>query len=153
MMERIVRPLKMRGVSFDSQTGDAPNPSGGAVASASDYISFMAMLINKGVGPDGKRILSEKAVRELESPQFANLPVKFVPKELQGAQFGLGCYITGTGSSTVVLSPNMLGTTAWIDGCRNYCAILIVAKPEEQKKVIWSSMMGLLNGVLGGNCN
>ncbi len=49
MMERIVRPLKMRGISFDSQTGDAPDPSAGAVASADDYISFMAMLINKGV--------------------------------------------------------------------------------------------------------
>ncbi len=153
MMERIVRPLKMRSVSFDSQTGDAPEPSAGAVASANDYVNFMAMLINKGVGPDGKRVLSEKAVHELGSPQFASLPVKFVPRELQGAQFGLGCYIIGSGNSTVLLSPNMLGTTAWIDGCRNYCAILIVAKPEEPKKVIWSSMMNLINEAIGGNCN
>ena len=151
--ERIIRPLKMRGTSFESQTGGAPNPSGGAVGAASDYISFMAMLMNKGVTPDGKRILSEKAVQELASPQFASLPVKFIPKELQGTQSGLGCYIMGTGNSTVLLSPNMLGTTAWIDKCRNYCAILIVAKPDEPKKVIWSSMMNLINSALGGNCN
>jgi CubicO group peptidase (beta-lactamase class C family) len=153
MMERIVRPLKMRGVSFDSQTGDAPDPSAGAVASADDLVNFMAMLLNKGVGPDGKRILSEKAVQELESPQFASLPVKFMPKELQGAQTGLGCYIIGTGSSAVFLAPDMLGTTAWIDNCRRYAAILIVAKPEEPKKVIWSSMMSLINEAISGNCN
>jgi hypothetical protein len=47
----------------------------------------------------------------------------------------------------------MLGTTAWIDQCRNYAAILIVAKPEEGKKVLWSSMMNLINEALGGNCN
>jgi CubicO group peptidase (beta-lactamase class C family) len=153
MSERIIRPLKMRATSFDSQTGGAPNPAGGAVGAASDYISFMAMLMNKGVTPDGKRILSEKAVQELGSPQFASLPVKFVPKEIQGTQFGLGCYLMGTGNSAVLLSPNMLGTTAWIDPCRNYAAILIVAKPEEPKKVIWTSMMNLINTALGGNCN
>jgi CubicO group peptidase (beta-lactamase class C family) len=151
--ERIIRPLKMRGTSFDSQTGGAPNPSGGAVGAATDYINFMVMLMNKGVTPDGKRILSEKAVQELESPQFSSLPVKFIPKEIQGAQFGLGCYIMGTGNSTVLLSPNMLGTTAWFDPCRNYAAILIVAKPEEQKKVIWTNMMNLIDAALGANCN
>src|ERR1700739_683532 len=99
-MERIVRPLKMRGTTFESQTGGATNPSGGALTAASDYISFLALLMNKGVTPDGKRILSEKSVQELESPQFTSLPVKFMPKELQGAQTGLGCYITGTGNAT-----------------------------------------------------
>jgi CubicO group peptidase (beta-lactamase class C family) len=151
--ERIIRPLKMRGTSFDSQTGGAPNPSGGAVGDANDYISFLVMLMNKGVTPDGKRILSEKAVQELESPQFASLPVKFIPKEIQGIQFGLGCFIMGTGNSTVLLSPNMLGTTAWIDPCRKYAAILIVAKPNEPKKVVWTSMMNLIDQALGGNCN
>ena len=153
MMERIIRPLKMRGTTFESQTGGATNPSDGALSAASDYISFLVMLMNKEVTPDGKRILSEKAVQELETPQFSNLPIKYIPKELQGAQFGLGCYITGTGNSTVLLSPNMLGTTAWIDKCRNYAAILIVAKPEEPKKVLWSGMMNLVNEALGGNCN
>ncbi len=76
-----------------------------------------------------------------------------MPKELQGAQTGLGCYITGSGNATVFLSPNMLGTTAWIDKCRGYCAILLVAKPDEPKKVIWSSMMNLIDQAIGGNCN
>jgi CubicO group peptidase (beta-lactamase class C family) len=153
IMERIARPLKMRATSFESQDGGAPNPSGGSVSCASDYIAFLAMLMNKGLTPDGKRILSEKAVKELETPQFTSLPVKFMPKPLQGTQTGLGCYIMGTGNATVLLDPNMLGTSVYIDKCRNYAAVLTVAKPEEEKKVLWSSMMNLINEALGGNCN
>jgi CubicO group peptidase (beta-lactamase class C family) len=153
MMERIIRPLKMRATSFENQNGGAPSPSGGAVSCAGDLLAFAAMLMNKGVTPDGKRILSEKAVQELETPQFSNLPVKFMPKPLQGAQTGLGCYIMGTGNSTVLLDPNMLGTAVYIDKCRNYAAVLIVAKPDEEKKPIWTSMMNLINEQLGGNCN
>lgn len=153
IMERIVRPLKMRATSFESQDGGAPNPSGGSVSCASDYISFLAMLIDKGLAPDGKRVLSEKSVQELETPQFTSLPVKFMPKALQGTQTGLGCYIMGTGGATVLLNPNMLGSCVYIDKCRNYAAVLIVAKPEEEKKVLWSSMMNLVNEALGGNCN
>jgi CubicO group peptidase (beta-lactamase class C family) len=153
MMERLARPLKMRTTDFSNQTGGAPNPSVGAMSSASDYITFLTMLMNKGVTPDGKRILSEKAVKELESPQFSNLPVRSMPKELQGAQTGLGCYIMGSGNSTVLLAPDMLGTAVWIDPCRNYAAVLIVAKPTEEKKPVWTSMMNLINQQLGGNCN
>ncbi|HEV2355041.1 MAG TPA: serine hydrolase domain-containing protein [Puia sp.] len=153
IMERIIRPLKMRSTTFDSQNGGPTDPSGGALSGANDYISFLVMLMNKGVAPDGKRILSEKSVQELETPQFTSLPVRFMPKELQGAQFGLGCYILGSGNSTVLLNANMLGTAAWIDSCRKYAAVLITAKPEEDKKQVYTSMMTLVNEALGGNCN
>jgi CubicO group peptidase (beta-lactamase class C family) len=156
MMDRIIRPLKMHGTSFSSEDGGAINPSGGARITANDYISFLVMLLHKGLTPDNKRILSEKAVEELETAQFSSLPVKFVPKELQGAQFGLGCYIGGVsagGAATVLTCPNLLGTTPFIDKCRNYAAILIVLKPEEEKKALYQSMMNLVNEALGGGCN
>jgi CubicO group peptidase (beta-lactamase class C family) len=155
MIDRIIRPLKMRGTNFANQDGGATNPSGGAISTANDYISFMAMLMNKGVTPDGKRVLSEKAVQELETAQFTNLPVKYIPKEFQGAQTGLGCFIIGaaSGTTSVLTCPNGLGTTPYIDKCRNYAAILLVAKPEEEKKAIWQSMMNLVNEALGSGCN
>jgi CubicO group peptidase (beta-lactamase class C family) len=155
MIDRIIRPLKMRGTNFANQDGGATNPSGGAVSTANDYISFMAMLMNKGLSPEGKRVLSEKAVQELETAQFTNLPVKFIPKELQGVQSGLGCFIMGSasGAPSVLTCPNELGTTPFIDKCRNYAAILIVAKPEEEKKALWQSMMNLINEALGSGCN
>jgi CubicO group peptidase (beta-lactamase class C family) len=147
MQDRIIRPLKMHGTSFASDDGGAINPAGGAHSTANDFISFLAMLMNKGVSGD-KRILSEKAVAEMETAQFISLPVKYVPKEMQGTQFGLGNYIT----STVLSCPNGLGTTPYIDKCRNYAAILIVAKPEEEKKPLYQNMMNLINEVLGGDC-
>jgi len=153
MSERIIRPLKMRATTFDNQNGGATNPSGGAYSAASDYISFLVMLMNKGLAPDGKRILSEKAVAELETPQFADLPVKFMPKDVQGAQSGLGCFAMRNGSDSVLLSPNSFGSAAWIDKCRNYAAVLITAKPEEEKKPVFVSMKNLIDEAIGGNCN
>lgn len=156
MVDRIIRPLKMRGTNFANQDGGATNPSGGAESSANDFISFMAMLMNKGLTPDGKRILSEKAVQELETAQFTSLPVKYMPKEFQGDQFGLGCFIMGSsasGAPSVLTCPNGMGTTPFIDKCRNYAAVLIVAKPEEEKKAVWLSMMNLINEALGNGCN
>lgn len=154
MMDRIIRPLKMHGTSFASDDGGAINPAGGAHTTANDYISFLNMLLNKGMAGD-KRVLSEKAVEEMETAQFASLPVKFVPKDLESAKFGLGAYITGTtasGAASVLTCPNELGTTAYIDKCRNYAAILIVLKPEEEKKPLYQSMMNLINEQLGGDC-
>ena len=153
MRERITGPLKMRGTSFTNEDGGAINPSGGARSTANDYISFLEMLLNKGVFGD-KRILSEKAVEEMEKVQFAGLPVKSAPLVLLKAHYALGAYITdaNTAGTSVMISPNMLGTTAFIDKCRNYAAILIVEKPEEEKKNLWQSLKNLLDEQLGSGC-
>jgi CubicO group peptidase (beta-lactamase class C family) len=153
MSERIARPLKMRGTTFDNQNGGAPDPTGGAMSSANDYIAFLAMLLDSGMVGD-KRVLSEKSVEELESPQFTNLPVKYIPKDLQGAKIGLGNYILSpNGSGTVWASPSLQGCFPYIDKCRHYAAILLVQKPEEDKKPIGQNMMNLINAQLGSGCN
>ncbi len=149
MSERIVRPLKMRGTTFDNQNGGAPDPSGGAMSTANDYIAFLAMLMNKGMAGD-KRILSESSVEVLESPQFTNLPVKYIPKDLQGAKIGLGNYILG---GSVWASPSLQGCFPYIDTCRHYAAVLLMAKPEEDKKPIGLNMMNLINAQLTSSCN
>jgi CubicO group peptidase (beta-lactamase class C family) len=151
VMERLLRPLKMRGTSFANEDGGAVNPAGGARSTANDYINFLSMLLNKGMFGD-KRVLSEKSVAELETIQFASLPVKFAPKTLQGAHFTLGAYsldANSSGDPTVFICPNLLGTTPFMDKCRNYAAILIVEKPvaaEEQKKSLYLSMKNLVDG-------
>jgi CubicO group peptidase (beta-lactamase class C family) len=155
MMERVLRPLKMRGTSFSNEEGGAVNPSGGARSTANDYISFLAMLMNKGTF-EGKRILSEKAIEEMEKVQFASLPVKYSPKDMQGAHYGLGVFIaesnTTGGASSVFFDPNLLGTTPLIDKCRNYAAILIMEKPDEEKKILFPNMKNLVDAALGGGC-
>ncbi len=92
------------------------------------------MLMNKGVTPDGKRILSEKAVQELGAPNSPACPLNLFLKKSRARSLDWDAYIMGTGNSTVLLSPNMLGTTAWIDQCRKYAAILIVAKPKSRRR-------------------
>jgi len=154
MQERIIRPLKMRSTSFTNENGGPVDPAGGARSSANDYISFLSMLLDKGVF-EGRRILSEKAVEELETAQFGTIPVKSIPKGLQGTHFGLGSYImesSATGRSHVLACPNMEGTIPYIDKCRNYAAILIVEKPEEEKKPLYQSLKGLIDGAVGGGC-
>ena len=70
MMERIIRPCKMKATTFTSDDGGAINASGGGKSTANDYLNFLQMLINKGQF-EGKRVLSEKAVEEMETGQFA----------------------------------------------------------------------------------
>lgn len=152
--ERITGPLKMRGTNFANQEGGGTNPSGGAQSTANDYINFLTMLLNKGTF-EGKRILSEKAVEELETAQFPDLPIKYLPKELTGAHFGLGEFITGTnssGGSAILACPNLLGTAAFIDKCRGYAAILIAEKPAEEKKPLYQSLVNLVGEAVGGGC-
>jgi CubicO group peptidase (beta-lactamase class C family) len=155
MRERITQPLKMRGTSFVNEEGGAVNPSNGGRSTANDYINFLTMLMNKGVF-EGKRVLSEKAVEEMETAQFANLPVKFIPLALQGAHMGLGTYIITTnaaGAPVTLACPDLLGTAAYLDKCRNYGAVLIVEKPEEEKKPLYGNLINLIGEAIGGGCN
>lgn len=154
MRERITSPLKMRVTNFANQEGGATNPSGGAQSAANDYINFLTMLLNKGTF-EGKRILSEKAVEELETAQFAELPVKYLPKELTGARFALGSFITSmntSGGSAIIACPNLLGSAVWIDKCRNYAAVLIAEKPTEEKKPLYQNLVNLVGEAIGGGC-
>jgi CubicO group peptidase (beta-lactamase class C family) len=151
MSERILRPLKMRGTSFVNDDGGAINPSGGARSTANDYINFLSMLLNKGMFGD-KRVLSEKAVADMGMTQFADLPMKYVPKSIKGAHYGLGAWIMDDGSAgaSVLSCPNLMGTTPYIDKCRNYAAILVVEKPEEEQKNLGMAMKGVVDAAIGG---
>lgn len=153
--ERITNPLKMHGTSFVNEEGGATDPANGGQSTANDYINFMTMMMNKGVF-EGKRILSEKAVEEMETPQFASLPVKYMPAGLQGAKMGLGVYIMSTnasGTAAILASPDLQGTAAFWDKCRNYGAIIITEKPQEERKPLFQNLMNLIGEAIGGGCN
>lgn len=155
MQEKVLRPLKMRGTSFSNDEGGAINPSGGAHSTASDYINFLSMLLNKGVF-EGKKILSENAVNEMGKAQFAQLPVKYTPKMTEGFHYGLGAWIediNGDGSGNVISCNNFLGAYPFIDKCRGYAAVLIVEKPREAlDKQFYAQIKEAINSRLGSNC-
>jgi len=151
VQERITRPCKMRMTNFVNLNGGAPNPSGGATTTAIDFINFLTMILHKGVF-EGKRILSEAAVAEMEKAQFTGLPVKFTPKVAEGWSFGLGSWIQekdGSGNAAVITSPGMYGVWPWIDRCRNYVAILLVQNDlGEQKRDIYSKLKEAIDAEL-----
>jgi len=155
IQEKLLRPLKMRATTFVNENGYAPNPSGGARSTANDYMNFLSMILNKGMF-EGKRILSEKAIEEMQKPQFTSLPVKFTPKVAEGLHYGLGEWIQeedAQGNSTVVSSPGLFGTWPYIDKCRNYAAIVFVKSLlGEQKKDIMMQFKGAVDEVIGGGC-
>lgn len=155
MMERIIRPCKMKSTTFTSEDGGAINPSGGAKSTANDYMNFMVMLLNKGTF-EGKKVLSEKAVAEMETAQFASLPVKYTAKGLSSAHYGLGAWIIDANASGVANSlacPNEEGVVPFLDKCRGYASILVVEKPEEEKKPLLQSLLPLVSGQMGACAN
>jgi CubicO group peptidase (beta-lactamase class C family) len=154
IQEKLLRPLKMKQTSFMNENGYSPNPSGGARSTANDYINFLSMILSKGMF-EGKRILSEKAIEEMQKPQFPTLPIKFTPKVAEGFHYGLGEWIQeedANGNSTVVSCPGLFGTWPYIDKCRNYAAIMLVKSLlNEQKKDVAIQFKGAVDEAVGGS--
>ena len=47
--QKLLVPLGMRKTTFQTMDGSAPNPSGGAVSTAEDYLKFLQMVLNNGI--------------------------------------------------------------------------------------------------------
>ncbi len=138
MQERITRPLMMRNTSFSSMA--AVNPSGGAVSTASDYINFLSMILNKGMF-NGKRILSEDAIAEMQKVRTTPALIKYAPKGTEGYNYGFGEWITSTdekGNATVLACPGLFGTWAMVDKCRGYAFVVFTkGNLNEEKREVY----------------
>lgn len=153
MQEKILRPLQMRNTSFSSF--NAVNPSGGAVSTAGDYMNFLTMLLNKGVYKE-KRVLSEKSIALMQTPQTNNTMIKYAPKSASGYNYGFGEWILETdeqGISTVVASPGLFGTWPMIDKCRGYaCIFFTKGLLGEEKREIYLDIKNSIDAQIVANC-
>lgn len=132
IQEKIIRPLGMKKTTFMVESG-AVDPANGAKSTAGDYIRFLGMLLNKGeLG--GKRILSEDAIAEMNKMQITTAAVKYMPKMIEGASYGLGVFIEE--DNKVVSCPSFTSNTwPFIDLCRKY-ACIIFTPPLSGKAVL-----------------
>jgi CubicO group peptidase (beta-lactamase class C family) len=124
--ERIAKPLGMNKTTFAK--GNVVNPSGGAVSTASDYMRFLQMILQKGEFK-GKQIISQKSVALMQLSRTVNTKVVYSPEEAKGFEYGWGEWILEkdrADNSSVVSSPGLFGTYPWIDLQRNYAAIVFV---------------------------
>lgn len=145
VQEKILRPCKMRSTSFTNESGQCTNASDGATTSPNDFINFLGMLLNKGTF-DGKQVLTEKSVSEIETMQFSKLPVKYIPKEAAGLKIGLGCWIASDG---LLSNLNVNGFYAYIDRARNYAALLTPQKSDEPKKELYNQFKEKMDAAFG----
>jgi CubicO group peptidase (beta-lactamase class C family) len=145
VQDKILRPCKMRGTSFTNDNGVTSNAADGAITTANDFINFLGMLLGKGTF-EGKQVLSEKSVAEMETIQFANLRVKYMPKEADGLKNALGCWIQ---NGSTVTSLNMTGFYPYVDRSLNYAALLIQKKPEEPKKELYVQFKQKMDAAFG----
>jgi CubicO group peptidase (beta-lactamase class C family) len=143
--DKILRPCKMRGTSFTNDNGLVTNAADGAITTAGDYINFLGMLLNKGTF-EGKKVLSEKSIAEMETIQFPAVAVKYMPKEAAGLKLGLGCWIENGG---IVTSLNTNGFYPYVDRSLNYAAILVPRKTDEPKKELYIQFKQKMDAAFG----
>lgn len=153
--ERLLRPLKMRQTSFYLDYDKSINPSGGAQSTANDYLNFLVMMLNKGTF-EGKRLLTEKSVAEMEKVQTGTAVVKYAPEVVKGYGYGFGDWIMekdASGAGTVVSCPGLYGTFPLVDYCRGY-ALLVFTRTltAEQKQAWYLGLLEVVNTQLPSNC-
>jgi CubicO group peptidase (beta-lactamase class C family) len=146
VQDKILRPCKMHATSFTNDNGVTSNAATGAITTANDYINFLAMLLNKGVY-DGKKVLSEKSITELETSQFPKLPVKYMPKEAAGLKTGLGCWVD---NGRLVTSIYLTGFWPYVDRNLNYAGLLIPKKTEDPNKELFVQFKEKMDAAFGG---
>jgi CubicO group peptidase (beta-lactamase class C family) len=107
-----------------------PRANGGLFSTAADYAKFARMIL-RGGELDGKRYLSEAAVRQMTSVQSGDLVTGFTP----GNGWGLGCCVVRQPQGpSATLSPGShghggaYGTQAWIDPVKKRVHLLLVQR-------------------------
>jgi CubicO group peptidase (beta-lactamase class C family) len=124
--ERIAKPLNMKNTDFGK--GKVALPAGGANSTPDDYLTFLVMILNKGMF-NNKRILSENSVAEMQVNRInEDVKVAYSPAEAGNFGYGFGEWVmeaaTLTNSGTVT-SPGLFGSFPWVDNQNKYCGFLM----------------------------
>lgn len=122
--------------------GRPPLGNAGLFSTGPDYARFCQMLLGQGL-LDGKRFLSQKAIKLLTTTQTGELPCGFFQSPEFGSHganygWGIGTCILRTPHEGVaaMLSPGTFGhggawgTQAWVDPVRGLAYILMVQRPN-----------------------
>lgn len=132
----IAAPLGMRHSHFtpvNTDGGHAPMLGGGLCTTLADYMRFLKMISHEGVY-EGKRILKEETVREMQADQVGSarvMPGEYVERAL--GKHHTGIYGLGewrelldkqTGEAYQISSPGWAGAYPWINKREGVCGFL-----------------------------
>ncbi|WP_413668936.1 alpha/beta fold hydrolase [Mucilaginibacter sp. Mucisp86] len=140
--EKIAKPLGMQLTHFTPVSdvdGQSPMLGGGARSALEDYARFLNMIIHNGVYK-GKRILSAKAIQELQADQVGNAEMTDPYVENTRASerkdvYGLGEWreeVDAKGNAILISSPSWAGAYPWIDK-KNHVYGFMLARVAEMK--------------------
>lgn len=108
-----------------------PNPSGGLFSTAEDMSKFYQMCLDGGTTANGKRIVSEKALKEMTTLQTGDLKTGFT----EGNGWGLGfCLVREPQGVSQSLSAGSyghggaFGTQGWIDPQKKMIFVLMIQR-------------------------
>ena len=123
--ERIAQPLGLKNTDFGRRA--VTLPAGGASSTPVDYLSFLTMILHKGHF-NGKQILSEKSVNEMEINRIdPDVKIGYTPAE--ELDYGYGEWVSKNSPAGIpgkwVTSPGLFGSFPWVDNENNYCAFLM----------------------------
>jgi CubicO group peptidase (beta-lactamase class C family) len=154
--QKLLNPLGMRKTTFSTLDGSIPNPSGGAISTADDYMHFLQMLLNNGKY-QGVQILSEASVKEMRKMQTVPGQIKYTPKAGEGFGYALGSWVLEEGKdnvANVLSSPGLFGTWPMVDWCRGYASIFFVKTllNGEQKKDVYMQMKDAIDEKVPKKC-
>jgi len=124
--EKLARPLHMGYTHFtpvDTTPGHSPMLGGGARAALQDYANFLQMISDNGIF-NSKRVLSAKAIREMQADQVGHAkvnPDEYVEHARGSSRkdiYGLGEWreeINANGDAVLISSPSWAGAFPWMD--------------------------------------
>ena len=114
------------------EPGAVPSPSGGLFSTAGDMDRFYQMILHGGE-LDGKRIVSEDAVRQMTTVQTGDLTTGFTP----GNGWGFGwCIVREPQDVTGMFSPGTFGhggaygTQGWVDPVKQRVFVLMFQRAD-----------------------
>jgi len=132
-LSRIARPCGMTATTFAREPVNTnPLLAGGAFSSMPDYARFLDMIARGGVC-NGKRVLSEAAVREMQRDLGGALPLTGASDDRMGraSHYGLGEWIdvqAPDGRTIQVSSPGAFGFRPWLNLDRNLYAVFLMRR-------------------------
>ena len=136
-VEKIAAPLGMSQTDFFSYGPTSnPRPAGDARSSVDEYARFLQMMLQRG-SFDGKRILSEASVLEMQKDQTGGARIAYtiyekhasLDRSLPLARYGIGMWRERSDEAGQLLelsSQGALGFSPWIDVRRNLAGVLSV---------------------------
>lgn len=145
--EKLFRNIGMRQSTFTNDNGKI-DPFAGAYTSGQDFLNFAQMLLNKGT-INGKKILSEDAVKELLKPQMTEARVVSKPDMYKEYDYCLTTWVADkddNGNATVIRQ-GLGGTQAVIDFSNNTIVLILLKDPDgDKKKALTNELMKILAG-------